>query len=186
MTRQDDTRRALYSIGHTYNGGYFRLQDIHGTASCYRAGCRCHDCRAASALARRNARNRQHTPPDPNQPIAQDGRGRWRRGDYHIIPVFERADWMDTALCRGKDTRNWYPDKGGNNWTPYVQARDLCGRCPVNNDCLLYALRNKERFGLWGGIPERQRRPLENMTPEDAITAAEEIRTRWRPGQKHR
>ena len=186
MTREDDTRQALYNIGRAWNGGYFRLKDQHGTASCYRAGCRCIDCRRASAEARRNARARQHSGTNTNDTVAQDQRGRWRRNDYHVIPIFERADWMDNALCRGKDTRNWYPDKGGNNWTPYIEARDLCGRCPVNNDCLLYALRNKERFGLWGGIPERQRRPLENMTEDDAIKTAEEIRIRWRPGRTRR
>lgn len=186
MTREDDTRHALYSVGRAWNGGYFRLKDQHGTASCYRAGCRCIDCRRASAEARRNARARQRIQSEPNDSIAQDQRGRWRRGDYHVIPIFERADWTDRAACRNKDTSDWYPDKGGNTATAYIRARDICNRCTVVDDCLVYALKNRERFGLWGGIPERARRPLEHLTEAEAIAAGQKIRDAWTPKRRSR
>lgn len=186
MTREDDTRAALYHLQRTQNGGYYRKQDIHGTASCYRAGCRCTECRAGSARERRTARQRQRDHNTPDQPVAQDGRGRiaWRRGDNHIIPLYDPAEWTQHAACRNTPTHDYYPDKGSTDRIPYIRARDRCTTCPVVDDCLLYALRNKERFGLWGGIPERQRRPLEHMTADDAIIAGQIIRNRWKPRRR--
>lgn len=187
MTRQDDTRRGLFYIQRTYNGGYYRKQDVCGTASRYRAGCRCDECRAGSASERRAARQRQRDRTiSADQPVGPDARGRvgWRRGDNHIIPIFERAEWTEQAACRGHDTSNYFPDRGSTDRLPYIQARDRCTTCPVVDDCLLYALRNKERFGLWGGVPERERRRLEAMTPDDAIIAGQLIRNRWKPRRR--
>ena len=40
-----------------------------------------------------------------------------------------------------------------------VKAKTLDGRS-VRQDCLEYALENDERFGIWGGLSERERRKL--------------------------
>lgn len=37
-------------------------------------------------------------------------------------------------------------------------ARAMCRACPVNRACLLWALTEDERFGIWGGTTGRQRR----------------------------
>jgi WhiB family redox-sensing transcriptional regulator len=37
-------------------------------------------------------------------------------------------------------------------------ARAVCGGCPVKQECLDYALRHHEKFGIWGGLTERERR----------------------------
>lgn len=160
---------------------YVEPRDICGTIPAYTAGCRCDDCREASRAARAKYRTKNTDAPT----VARDRRGEWRRHDDHVIPDYDPAVWTDRALCRGLETAMFFPEKGGNNWTPYVRARDLCGRCPVADDCLLYALRNREHHGLWGGIPERQRRPLERMTEEEALDAAREIRAAWAPRRRH-
>ncbi|MDU4245002.1 MAG: WhiB family transcriptional regulator, partial [Varibaculum cambriense] len=35
-----------------------------------------------------------------------------------------------------------------------------CELCEVRDECLSYALENDERFGIWGGLSERERRRL--------------------------
>ena len=39
-------------------------------------------------------------------------------------------------------------------------AKKVCLTCDVRDDCLEYALMNDERFGIWGGLSERERRKL--------------------------
>jgi hypothetical protein len=51
----------------------------------------------------------------------------------------------------------WYPTAGQ---TPAEEAVAACRRCPVREDCLEWALANRERFGIWGGLSERARRRL--------------------------
>ena len=72
-----------------------------------------------------------------------------------IFIQFERADWQEHAACRGQ-AKKFYPDEGG--YTNEVFA--VCAVCPVKDECLRYALKNDERFGVWGGLSPLQRQRL--------------------------
>ena len=50
----------------------------------------------------------------------------------------------------------FFPEKGGST----REAKKVCGSCDVRSECLDYALENDERFGIWGGLSERERRKL--------------------------
>jgi WhiB family transcriptional regulator, redox-sensing transcriptional regulator len=65
-------------------------------------------------------------------------------------------DWHDRALCAQSDPDAFFPDKGGST----REAKRICHSCDVKGPCLEYALINDERYGIWGGLPERQRRHL--------------------------
>lgn len=71
------------------------------------------------------------------------------------IRDFERADWQEHAACRGKT--NEFFLEGGKS---IKDAVAVCAACPVREDCLCYALRNEERFGVWGGLSPQQRQRL--------------------------
>ena len=63
-------------------------------------------------------------------------------------------DWMESAVCRQTDLELWFPDRenpAGLMRTINL-ARRICGGCPVQIDCLDYALANNEKAGIWGGI----------------------------------
>jgi WhiB family redox-sensing transcriptional regulator len=64
--------------------------------------------------------------------------------------------WQELALCRQTDPEAFFPEKGGST----NEAKRICGRCAVRGDCLEYALGHDERFGVWGGLSERDRRKL--------------------------
>lgn len=70
----------------------------------------------------------------------------------------EEADdlWQERALCAQTDPEAFFPEKGGST----REAKRICMGCEVRDECLDYALAHDERFGIWGGLSERERRRL--------------------------
>ncbi|MGF0117778.1 WhiB family transcriptional regulator [Promicromonospora sp. Marseille-Q5078] len=64
--------------------------------------------------------------------------------------------WQERALCAQTDPEAFFPEKGGST----REAKKVCTSCEVRAECLDYALANDERFGIWGGLSERERRKL--------------------------
>jgi WhiB family redox-sensing transcriptional regulator len=64
--------------------------------------------------------------------------------------------WQADALCAQTDPEAFFPEKGGST----RDAKRICTSCEVRAQCLEYALENDERFGIWGGLSERERRKL--------------------------
>ena len=64
--------------------------------------------------------------------------------------------WQDRALCAQTDPEAFFPEKGGST----REAKKICLGCEVRAECLVYALAHDERFGIWGGLSERERRRL--------------------------
>ncbi len=63
-------------------------------------------------------------------------------------------EWQERALCAQTDPEAFFPEKGGST----REAKRTCMSCEVRVECLDYALANDERFGIWGGLSERERR----------------------------
>jgi WhiB family redox-sensing transcriptional regulator len=68
----------------------------------------------------------------------------------------ERPQWQDEGLCKETDPEVFYPEKGGS----VRDGKLVCFACPVRAQCLQYALELDEKFGIWGGLSARERRPL--------------------------
>ncbi|MGI8537041.1 MAG: WhiB family transcriptional regulator [Mycobacteriales bacterium] len=62
--------------------------------------------------------------------------------------------WQEQALCAQTDPEAFFPEKGGST----REAKRICVGCDVKGECLEYALGQDERFGIWGGLSERERR----------------------------
>lgn len=120
---------------------------------------------------------------------------RWRRSgtfDYQRVPPAELIpalrtrplvrdeSWMQQGRCRGTGTDQWFPDQGRTNRA----LRATCAGCPVRVPCLDYALTWNERFGVWGGHAERERRQLvrEGVSAEQAIAEFDERMVTAGPG----
>jgi WhiB family redox-sensing transcriptional regulator len=71
----------------------------------------------------------------------------------------EEAGWQERALCAQTDPEAFFPEKGGST----REAKRVCGGCEVRAECLGYALEHDERFGIWGGLSERERRRLKRQ-----------------------
>lgn len=68
--------------------------------------------------------------------------------------VVNELQWQERALCAQTDPEAFFPEKGGST----REAKRVCLSCEVRVECLDYALANDERFGIWGGLSERERR----------------------------
>ncbi len=65
-----------------------------------------------------------------------------------------QLDWHAKANCTGVDPELFFPERGESP----REAKQVCRGCVVREDCLAFALRTGERFGIWGGMSERERR----------------------------
>lgn len=62
--------------------------------------------------------------------------------------------WRSQAACRGSETALWFAEDQGE----VKAAVAVCKGCPVREECLTWAIENGERFGVLGGMTERQRK----------------------------
>lgn len=78
--------------------------------------------------------------------------------DMVLVPLseVEALAWQGQALCAQTDPEAFFPEKGGST----REAKKVCLSCEVRVECLEYALAQDERFGIWGGLSERERRRL--------------------------
>ncbi len=76
--------------------------------------------------------------------------------DFEPVSETEDDQWQDRALCAQTDPEAFFPEKGGST----REAKRICLGCEVKDACLEYALAHDERFGIWGGLSERERRRL--------------------------
>jgi WhiB family redox-sensing transcriptional regulator len=70
--------------------------------------------------------------------------------------VDAEPNWQERGLCAQTDPEAFYPEMGGSP----KNAKKVCLGCDVRGECLQYALANDERFGVWGGLSERERHKL--------------------------
>ena len=71
-----------------------------------------------------------------------------------LMSELDEQDWQERALCAQTDPEAFFPEKGGST----REAKRICSGCEVRAECLEYALAHDERFGIWGGLSERERR----------------------------
>ena len=71
------------------------------------------------------------------------------------LSVGDRS-WQLKANCMGVDPDLFFPERGAST----KEAKGVCRGCEVRLECLEYALQNGEKFGIWGGLSERERRRI--------------------------
>ena len=68
----------------------------------------------------------------------------------------EGLEWHKYANCLGVDPDLFFPERGAST----REAKEVCQGCVVREQCLEFALQNGEKFGIWGGMSERERRRI--------------------------
>lgn len=69
------------------------------------------------------------------------------------------TEWMWDALCAQTDPDAFHPEQA-DAVTSVAAAKAVCVVCPVLAECRSYALEHGERYGVWGGLSERERAAL--------------------------
>ena len=99
---------------------------------------------------------------DNDEIFPSDARKAAQTQASNVLPIFGALEdegpmgWQERALCAQTDPEAFFPEKGGST----REAKKVCTGCDVRAECLEYALQNVERFGIWGGLSERERRKL--------------------------
>ena len=77
----------------------------------------------------------------------------WLR--FELAEGIRRPAWMSRAACRGQDTNAFFPARGRSNAT----AKATCAACPVQSECLDYALALGDApHGIFAGLVPAERR----------------------------
>jgi len=93
---------------------------------------------------------------------------RWRQpGSPAPLPPVE---WDEQGLCV-TEPGNWFPDPSQAAHSTAEKA--VCGRCPVREACLAYALDARELWGIWGGLDPEERLALVRRLTTTVTTGTE-------------
>ena len=95
-------------------------------------------------------------------PVAVGG---MRMGRKHLMLD---TSWQEFANCLGVDPDLFFPERGAST----REAKEVCRGCVVRPDCLEFALANGEKFGIWGGMSERERRRIRRQRALERQQAA--------------
>ena len=69
--------------------------------------------------------------------------------------------WRRDAICRDTDPDLFFPvGTTGYALVQIDRAKQVCGECPVQVECLEYALETNQDSGIWGGLTEEERRVI--------------------------
>lgn len=73
----------------------------------------------------------------------------------------ESIHWQNRAQCRGQDPELFFPvGNTGPAMYQIEEAKSVCRKCEVREQCLEWALENGQDHGVWGGMSEDERRAL--------------------------
>ncbi|HWG94195.1 MAG TPA: WhiB family transcriptional regulator [Mycobacteriales bacterium] len=82
-------------------------------------------------------------------------------------------DWRHSALCRNEDPELFFPiGTTGPAAVQVEQAKVVCRRCTVVEDCLTWALETGQESGVWGGTDEDERRALRRRALRTRVSTA--------------
>ena len=84
------------------------------------------------------------------------------------MTVRKSGGWQERANCLGVDPDLFFPERGAST----REAKAVCRGCEVRLECLEYALEHGEKFGIWGGLSERERRRVRRQRAARASAAA--------------
>lgn len=71
--------------------------------------------------------------------------------------------WYDLGDCQGVDPDLFFPERGAST----EEAKAVCAGCAVREQCLEFALTTGVKFGIWGGLSERERRRIRRERARD-------------------
>lgn len=73
--------------------------------------------------------------------------------------TWNNEDWRELGSCRKLDTNMFFPiGQTGEAEIKIARAKNVCGSCPVVQQCLEFAITTNQEYGVWGGHSEEERR----------------------------
>jgi WhiB family transcriptional regulator, redox-sensing transcriptional regulator len=90
-----------------------------------------------------------------------------------VDATWDNRSWRQLAGCANLDTNMFFPTGlTGSSIEQTNLAKSVCKDCPVANQCLEFALRTLQDYGVWGGRTEEERRVIRRSRRAAARKAA--------------
>jgi WhiB family redox-sensing transcriptional regulator len=84
------------------------------------------------------------------------------------------VDWRHRSACRDEDPELFFPvGNTGPALQQIEEAKKVCNRCLVINECLKWALESGQEAGVWGGLSEDERRALKRRAARNRARGIE-------------
>lgn len=82
--------------------------------------------------------------------------------DYSRLPgpLEDHWQWQTLGACRGLQTTMFFHpeyERGDTRRRRETEAKAVCQRCPVIEQCRTHALKVHEPYGVWGGLSAEER-----------------------------
>lgn len=78
-----------------------------------------------------------------------------------LVSRYDDGEWREQALCRDVDTEVFFPIGSGPRAMEVADvAKAICATCPVQVQCLRFAVATNQQYGIWGGCDEEERRMI--------------------------
>lgn len=80
------------------------------------------------------------------------------------LATWDGEAWRERARCRDVDPSLFFPvGVTGEAEVQIRRAKQLCRECCVQFECLEFALRTNQEYGIWGGKDEQERRLIRRI-----------------------
>lgn len=80
----------------------------------------------------------------------------------HDLPEHDPPRWESRAACNGADANLFFPERGESK-ARVAEAKAICARCPVKDECLAEGLYLEH--GIWGGLTGKERKRARRLSP---------------------
>ena len=81
-----------------------------------------------------------------------------------LMDASDKMDWQEDAACRKNDNILFFgPDQGESELEKQsreLKAKAVCQTCPVREQCLEFAMETNQKYGIWGGLTDKERASL--------------------------
>ena len=80
-----------------------------------------------------------------------------------MLDTDEKLEWQEAGECRKLDNIIFFGEEGESELEKQsreAHAKSICGRCAVKEPCLEFAMETNQKYGIWGGLTDKERASL--------------------------
>ena len=80
-----------------------------------------------------------------------------------VADTDEILEWQERAACRDYDNLLFFGEEGESELERQARetrAKAVCSTCPVREPCLEFAMETNQKYGIWGGLTDKERASL--------------------------
>ncbi len=91
-----------------------------------------------------------------------------------MVESNENLEWQEEAACRPMDNLIFFGEEGESELERQAReakAKAVCRTCPVQDPCLEFAMETNQKYGIWGGLTDKERASLKRRRARARRTA---------------